>query len=68
MSFVLNKRWALLGALLVWPVSGHAQDTVKVGQLVANLVCADKPIGCLLPHWFQKMGVVRRQQEFYFSD
>ena len=32
MSFVLNKRWALLGVLLVWPVSGHAQDTVKVGQ------------------------------------
>jgi hypothetical protein len=32
MSFVLNKRWALLGVVLAWPVSGHAQDTVKVGQ------------------------------------
>lgn len=38
------------------------------GKQVAKLACTDKPIGAMSPDWFEKQGVVRASQEFYFPD
>lgn len=38
------------------------------GKQVANLACTGQPIGEISPDWFEKLGVVRASQEFYFPD
>lgn len=38
------------------------------GKQVANLTCTNKLIGGMSPDWFEKLGVVRASQEFYFPD
>ena len=38
------------------------------GKQVANLACTSKPIGVMSPDWYEKQGVVRASQQFYFPD
>ncbi len=38
------------------------------GKQVANLVCSGKLTSDLSPDWFEKMGVGRGDQEFFFPD
>jgi len=38
------------------------------GKRVANLPCTSSPISELGPDWFEKMGVTRASQEFFFPE
>jgi hypothetical protein len=40
----------------------------RAGQQLAKLPCSNNPVGVMGPDWFEKAGVVRGGQEFYFPD